>query len=105
MRLPLILACILIVLVCTLVWRVSAHRQFTVDELAEFIGKTEGDVRSRFGTPTREGITDYCLLDPEASATEIEKFWEQTPVRVLRYGNVDVSVNIHGRIASVHHEP
>lgn len=103
MRLPLVLTCGLAVLMCALMWQ--GLRRPGVAELTEYVGKTEADVRKKFGFPTSEALTDYGWPDPGASAAETEQFWQQTTVRVLFYGDVEVHVNIHGRIASVHHKP
>jgi hypothetical protein len=81
------------------------YHQPTVEELTEFIGKTEEDVHNKYGTPTSTGHIDSCIYALDATETEIEEFWEQTAQRTLYYGGVRVDINTHGRIIEVYRSP
>ena len=78
-----------------------APEEPTREKLQELIGKTEKDSYTRFGLPKNVGFYDFGRPEKDASADEIEKFWEQKPARILVYGDVGVYVNIHGRIIGI----
>lgn len=66
------------------------------------IGKTEADLRERFGPPTDEWY--YESAAPNAaklSRAEIDRWYEREPERGLVYGDVLVQVNISGRIVGI----
>lgn len=73
----------------------------SIEELSPYIGKTEEDLRSRFGSPDR--FTWMPVASPDGlTETENEEWWEKTTIYILRYGNINVEENHNHKILRVY---
>ena len=99
------------ILICILIWQGYIFLQPSVEELKEFIGKSEEELYRQFGPPKSVWTILWSEPMPEEGADEKEwEAWEEWnelmewyPKRTLGYGgNVYVDVNIHGRIVNVY---
>ena len=84
------------------------HCQKPTDaELRQLIGKTEKELHEKFGLPDSSETCLVYLPPGKARPIElakIEEWYEQEPVRILRYGNAGVYLNIYGKIVGVCHQ-
>ena len=66
--------------------------QTRLEEFSLYAGKTDEELRSRFGQP--DTTSWQSVAEPEnLSEAEQEEWWKNTAVYILRYGNINVEEN------------